>query len=107
MKRDSTISKWLENSFDVNFLAASDADMQVWNMPLHKILQKAKEYRSWGWKPRDVGTLVDSVDDDVNWLFCGDKEHLVKTLRQDGNAGLLGSLLVFQVKTRKYLGTMI
>ena len=81
--------------------------MQVRNAQFDKVLQKAKKYRSRGRQPRDVGTLVDCVDNDVNWLFCGNKEHLVKTFRQDTDAGLLCALPIFQIKTKKYLATRI
>ena len=79
--------------------------MQVRNAQFEKPLQKVKEYRSWGRQPRDVRTLVDCVDDDVNRLLCRDKEHLVKTTRQGINAGLLRALSMFPIKAGNYLAT--
>ena len=94
MKRNSTIGKWLENIFDVSLWAASNTYMQVWNAQVDKVLQKAKEHRSWGWQPRDVGALIKCVNDEINWPLCHDKEHVVKTFRQDADAGLLRALPV-------------
>jgi hypothetical protein len=105
MKRDSTIGKWLENNFDVNLRAAGNTYMQVWNAKFDQLLQKVKEYRSWGRKPRDVRTLVECVNDDVNWLMCREKEHFVKTARQELNAGLLGALPVCRINMGNYITT--
>jgi len=107
VKRDSTIGKWLENNSDVNVGAASNTYMQVWNAQLDKLLQNVKEYRSWGREPRDIGALINCVDDNVNWLFCRDKEHLVKTRRQDVNTGLLRALPVCPINTGNYLATRV
>ena len=106
MKRDGTVGKWLENNFDVNIRAASNTYMQVWNAQLDNLFQKVKEYRSWGRQPREVGTLIDCVDDDVHWLLCGDKEHLTKTILQKVDTWLLRAVPVCPIHMRKYLATV-
>jgi hypothetical protein len=79
--------------------------MQVRDGQFNKPLQKIKEYRSWGRQSGGVGTLIDCVDDNVNWLLCGNKEHLVKTISQVVNVGLFCAVPVCPINTGNYLAT--
>ena|SRR6266702_1233060 len=102
MKRNSTTSQWPKDIFDIDLRAASNTNMQVWKAQADKVLQKVKDIFSWGWHPR-VGTLVERVNDDINWLLCGDEEHFPKTRLQDIIAGLLPALPMCGINAGDYL----
>ena len=81
--------------------------MQIRNVPTDEVHQKVQEFLSWRWQARDVGTLIECVNENVSWLSCRDIEHLMKTIHKDANAGLSRALSVCRINTGNYLATRI
>ena len=57
--------QWLENSLYVDFGSTSDTDVQIWEAKAVKILDKIENLFSCRWQARIIGTLIESVYDQV------------------------------------------
>ena len=55
----------LESSLYVDLGSTRDTDMQVGDAQANKVLEKFKDLFSCGWHAKTVGTLVESINDEV------------------------------------------
>ena len=52
-------------SLNVDFGATSDTDMQILEVQANKSLDKIENFFSWSWHAGIIGTLIESVYDQV------------------------------------------
>jgi hypothetical protein len=72
--------KGLENCSDVHYRSTSDADPQVWKSQGSKVRHEFQDFFTGCWYPREIGTFVERVHEDVGCWLSWEIEHIFKTL---------------------------
>ena len=78
LKGNCVDGQGLEPSLDVDLWATRYEYVQIRNLKMqaNKVFDKAKDCLSWGGHPK-VGTLIECVHNDENWVLRRSGEHLL------------------------------
>ena len=69
------------------------------------MLDETEDQCTGRWDAVRVWTLIERVQDNVNWGLIRDCEHILETLRQCSFGGLLSTLFMLQIKAVKDVTT--
>src|SRR6266404_2449725 len=98
VKRNRMKGQRLQLGLNVDFWPASNTYVQTRKALFNEVLEKIKDGLSWGRHPSVVGTLIECIHDNEDWVWSDDREHLLEAVNQNAIAGLIHSLPVFRIK---------
>ena len=88
MKREVATRQRFESGVDVNCWSTGNANTEIREVEVNKILNKPEDMSSRSWNSRCVGAFVHGVQDDVSRELTG-PEHVFEALHQCMFIGLL------------------
>jgi hypothetical protein len=81
--------------------------MYVAKLKANKVLKKADDLFSLSWHTKIVWTLVESINNNVDRALSWEQEHLLQASRQGIFTGSLSAIVMFRMKSRKYIPAKI
>jgi len=79
--------------------------MKIWKMKFNELLDKRKDLFTRRWNSRPVWTLVERVQDNVNGLQIGNREHILETSYHYAITRLLFTIVVCRIKAGEDVAT--
>ena len=77
VKRDRMRHEASKGVLNVDFWTTSHANVKTWKAEADELFQKGKDLFASGWNSRGIGTLVEGIQDEINWGLIRKSEHLI------------------------------
>src|SRR6266850_3048914 len=88
MKRNLERCQMLEHTSYVDLGTASYTPMHIRKFQINESFQQLKDLFARGRCPRDIGTLIESIDNDINLALFWQAQHVLHTLCEGTTGGL-------------------